>query len=71
MGHNSILYATQQIWLDWLDQRFAKGRHQGRRRSDCKCSAREIGTHAPRPLGEYQQGLTYVLEHSSEDYMLA
>ncbi|KAM4054475.1 serine aminopeptidase, s33 domain-containing protein [Hirsutella rhossiliensis] len=78
MGHDSILYATQQIWLDWLDQRFAEGRRrrgqgdQGRERPPKgECSVREMGADAPRPLDQYQQGLTYALEYAADEYMVA
>lgn len=76
MGHDSILYATQQIWLDWLSDRFAEGRRlrakdrQGRGRGS-ECSVRDIGANAPRPLDQYQKGLTYILKYSTEEYLVA
>lgn len=74
MGHDSILYATQQIWIDWLNRRFADAERRHRREGrepPGACSVEEIGADAPRPLRQYQQGLTYVLEYTSDGVRVA
>ncbi|KAJ6445059.1 secretory lipase [Purpureocillium lavendulum] len=62
VGHVPAMYATRQIWLDWLDARFAGVG------SLPACTSEEIGGDAPRPLGQYQGDLNYFLEYSLSPY---
>lgn len=67
-GHVSVVYATQQIWLEWLDQRFSK---RGPFHRKGTCSQLEVGSTAPRPLEEYQGEPNYFLEYSLDSYQVA
>ncbi|PNY23213.1 Secretory lipase [Tolypocladium capitatum] len=80
VSHTPVMYATQQIWMDWLDERFGAGvgGGHGRRRDGegfgrhtGRCIVQEIGSDAPQPLGHYQGGLNYFLEYSLDDYQVA
>lgn len=78
VGHVPALYATQQIWLDWLDERFSRGSCHGTptdgehcRERRGGCSVQEIGGDAPQPLDHYQGDLNYFLEYSLDDYQVA
>lgn len=67
VGHVPIMYATQQIWLDWLEARF---REKSASRSKM-CTIRTIGSKAPRPLDQYQGDLNYFLEAALDGYQVA
>lgn len=68
VSHVPVMFAAQQIWLEWLDRRFSK---QGSANNKGKCSQQEIGSNAPRPLSEYQGDLNYFLEYSLDSYQVA
>lgn len=68
VGHVPVMYATQQIWLEWLDKQFA---NRGRMDKKGQCSRQEIGSTAPRPLDEYQGDINYFLEYSLDSYQVA
>ena len=65
VGHVPVMYATRQIWLDWLDDRFSGVTQPP------FCSSEDIGGNAPRPLTEYQGDLNYFLEYSLSSYQVA
>ncbi|KAI9158167.1 secretory lipase [Paramyrothecium foliicola] len=67
VDHVPIMYATQQIWLDWLDARFAA------KNTSCsrKCSFRTIGSNAPRPVDQYQGDINYFLGIAMDAYQRA
>ncbi|POR38097.1 Secretory lipase [Tolypocladium paradoxum] len=78
VGHVPVLYATQQIWMDWLDERFAAGSGHGKHKDPNArdghrgaCTVHEIGGDAPQPLEHYQGDLKYVLEFSLDTYQVA
>ncbi|KYK59049.1 hypothetical protein DCS_00176 [Drechmeria coniospora] len=84
VDHMPILFATQQIWLDWLDERFAsagdgderidKGKGKGKgedAEAEGRYAVHEVGDDTPQPLDHYQRNLNYFLEYSLDDYQLA
>ena len=80
VDHVPTLYATQQIWLSWLDERFAAGSSyvNGAESTDSGapsgkggCSFQTVGSAAPRPLDDYQGNLNYFLEFALDAYEVA
>ncbi|KFA63653.1 hypothetical protein S40285_03183 [Stachybotrys chlorohalonatus IBT 40285] len=83
VGHTSILYATQQLWMDWLDDRFGLGHSSAEARSEDsshassqtaarkRCTVSAVGTDTPRPLSQYQSELSYYLMLSQDIYTIA
>ncbi|UNI16934.1 hypothetical protein JDV02_003316 [Purpureocillium takamizusanense] len=65
VGHIPVMYATRQIWLDWIEDRFAGVTPSS------GCSYEYIGGNAPRPLAQYQGDLNYFLEYSLSPYQVA
>ncbi|KJZ72131.1 hypothetical protein HIM_08504 [Hirsutella minnesotensis 3608] len=76
-GHPSVLYATQQLWINWLDDRFAEDRGQQPLTANHgvsvtnNCTVREVGRSSPRPLSQYQDGMSYFLEFAQQKYQVA
>jgi alpha-beta hydrolase superfamily lysophospholipase len=62
-SHVPALYASQQIWLEWIADRFA-----GLPAGD-GCSRRDLSS--LRPVGTYQAELTYYLQLALEPYVVA
>jgi hypothetical protein len=62
-SHVPALYASQQIWLEWIADRFA-GVHAGE-----GCSRRNFTS--LRPVGTYQAELAYYLQVALEPYVVA
>lgn len=60
--HSPTMFASQQIWLDWIGDRFA-GREAAK-----LCSRKYISP--ALPLANYQQQLTYYLELSTQSYQI-
>ncbi|CAM1511791.1 Fc.00g093040.m01.CDS01 [Cosmosporella sp. VM-42] len=70
VGHFPTLYATQQLWLAWLDQRFGN-KNSYSPSSSAKCSYETVGQKLPRPLNQYTGNLNYFLEFSLDGYQTA
>ncbi|KAF7563286.1 hypothetical protein G7046_g842 [Stylonectria norvegica] len=77
VDHVPVLYATQQRWLSWLDDRFERV-HRKHRRSEgqygnppAKCTFETIGAKTPRPLDQYAGDLNYFLEYALDAYSVA
>lgn len=68
VSHVPILYATQQLWLDWLDERF-RGTESDEETEGC--SFQHIGGTAPRPLDEYAANVNYFMQFALDAYSLA
>ncbi|KAH6889356.1 putative secretory lipase [Thelonectria olida] len=68
-GHFPVLYAAQQTWMEWIDERFDRGSSLtwfGR------CSSETIGTSTPRPLSNYNnRGVNYFLQIVTAAYQVA
>jgi pimeloyl-ACP methyl ester carboxylesterase len=80
VDHVPTMFATQQVWLDWLDERFAEAGIGGgcRKRISSKscpggtthgsCCFQTIGNTASKPLDEYQGPEGYYLEFAPQQY---
>lgn len=67
-GHIDVLYASQNVWMDWIQNRF---RQPGNGTGAGSCS-REHRQPLARPLKAYQQGgFRYFLEYATASYQLA
>jgi pimeloyl-ACP methyl ester carboxylesterase len=65
-GHIDILYASQNVWMNWIQDRFSHASVD-----DGGCS-REYRQPLGRPVEAYQQGgFRYFLEYSTSPYQLA
>lgn len=69
IGHVPIMYATQQLWLDWLDERFKGSLHSSDEPG--QCSFQHIGGTAPRPLDQYAGDMTYFIEYALDSYLIS
>jgi pimeloyl-ACP methyl ester carboxylesterase len=68
VSHVPIVYATQQLWLDWLDEQF-RGSPSGDETGHC--SFQHIGGTASRPLEQYTSDIGYFMQYALEAYSLA
>lgn len=68
ISHVPILYAAQQLWLDWLSERF-RGSPSGDETGHC--SSQHMGRTAPRPLEQYTSDIGYFMQYALEAYSLA
>jgi pimeloyl-ACP methyl ester carboxylesterase len=67
-GHVDVLYAAQNVWMDWIHDRFSQNSNATSARG---CSRRYHQALA-RPAEAYQQGgFRYFLEYSTSPYQLA
>ena len=71
VGHNQVMYASQQKWLAWLDQRFGKSSSWVSGFNFKKCTSETIGSQTPKPMDTYNQDANYFLQHTFEPYALA
>lgn len=77
VGHVPTMYATQQLWLSWIGDRFhEKGRKKGTHgysgHKAGKCTMKRIGGRTPRPLESYNtENLNYFLEVATSPYQVA
>ncbi|KAH7312455.1 Alpha/Beta hydrolase protein [Stachybotrys elegans] len=73
MTHTSTLYATQQIWFEWLDARFDEAARRVRRpnHKSCECKISTIGSQSPRPLDQYRHEPNYYLMFALDFYQVA
>jgi pimeloyl-ACP methyl ester carboxylesterase len=78
VDHVPVMYATQQIWLKWLDERFTSTTNKRCDGGDCeggategKCCSQTIGSTAPRPVKDYSGNLNYFLEYALDAYETA
>ena len=64
VDHGPVMYAAQQVWLQWIADRFA-----GKRVSS---GCREISQTALLPQSQYQKGINWIVEdETDEPYKLA
>lgn len=68
IGHVPVMYASRQVWLDWLDECFSG---KGCKDDKGKCSTSIIGDKAPRLLDSYTGELSYFLSPALEGYEIA
>lgn len=68
VGHVPAMYASRQIWMDWLENCF---NGKGCKSEKGKCSTSELGNDAPRPLNSYTGDLNYFLSPALEAYQVA
>jgi alpha-beta hydrolase superfamily lysophospholipase len=66
VDHVPVMYASQRIWLGWIEDRF-KGKTA---KSGYSTTTYGQGT-APMPLSVYQGDLNYFLEYSTAEYETA
>lgn len=72
VGHSQVLYASQQKWLAWIDQRFGKSNSYSSSGFNFKkCTTETMGTQTPRPLNTYNTDFTYYLQHALDYYVHA
>ncbi|CAG9940546.1 unnamed protein product [Clonostachys rosea f. rosea IK726] len=71
VGHVDASYATQQIWLKWLEERFNSKSKSGMyatrsetRSGTTSCTVETIGDDTARPLDQYQSALNWHLSYS-------
>ncbi|KAL2208474.1 putative secretory lipase [Sarocladium strictum] len=68
VSHIPAMYASRQIWLEWLDNCFYGN---GCKSDKGKCTTSTIGDKAPRPLNSYTGDLNYFLSPALEGYQVA
>ncbi|KAF2011577.1 alpha/beta-hydrolase [Aaosphaeria arxii CBS 175.79] len=61
--HVPALYAVQQLWLDWIEDRFMGVK------VEAGCRSRNISS--LRPVANYQPELSYYLQYALEPYVVA
>jgi pimeloyl-ACP methyl ester carboxylesterase len=67
VGHISVMYAAQTMWLDWIADRFA-----GRNVTAKPCTYRTLAEgNIVRLLDEYNGDLSYFLEYATQPYQTA
>ena len=64
--HIPTMYATQQFWLGWLDQRFKDTKD----RSTGKCTKKTIGAKTPMPFEQYQPDTNWYMSYVLSSYQL-
>ena len=68
VGHIPTMYATQQLWLDWLDERFG---HGGGGKGGGGCSRRTIGGKTPVPSSwQYQAESNWYMSFAVDAYQV-
>ncbi|KAI9903764.1 hypothetical protein N3K66_000293 [Trichothecium roseum] len=72
VGHIPTMYATQQLWLEWLDERFRAGSRggDGEGRGKGGCSRRTIGGETPVPGGQYQAESNWYMSFAVDAYQV-
>ncbi|KAK7209423.1 hypothetical protein V2G26_016601 [Clonostachys chloroleuca] len=65
VGHVDASYATQQIWLKWLEERF-NSKRKSTRSGTSSCTVETIGDDTVRPLDQYQSALNWQLFYSPD-----
>lgn len=69
LGHNPVMMGAQQLWMEWIDERFEKGPHKNECGGRGRCTFGEYGGLTPRPLDEYQGNADYILFYAQDDYL--